>query len=169
MSTSAPATIGESKMVSNADTDGAQQLRIGVSPLSWVNEVLADYGAGTTPETILEEAATAGYQGVELSRIFPRDPAVLSALLRKFGLSLISGWYSGFLADRSFEDEIAAVHNHAELLKQCGSTVMVYGECGRMAPDALDIPMSRRGRMNPDDWAAYGGRLSRFAAEVKDR
>lgn len=156
-------------MAPNSDTDGLQQLRIGVSPLSWVNEVLADFGAGTTPETVLEEAATAGYQGVELSRIFPRDPAVLSALLRQYRLSLVSGWYSGFLADRSFEEEIQAVRDHAELLKQCGATIMVYGECGRMAPDALDIPMSKRGRLGPEEWVGYGDRLSRFAAELEAR
>lgn len=165
------AATNENRVRGTMDTnaEGSQQLRLGVSPLSWVNEVLADYGEGTEPETVLAEAAAAGYQGVELSRIFPRDSAALSVLLGKHGLSLVSGWYSGFLADRSFEDEIVAVQDHAELLKQCGATVMVYGECGRMALDALDIPMSRRGRLGPHEWAGYGRRLSRFAAVVKAR
>ncbi len=47
--------------------------RLGVSPLSWVNEVLHHLSAGTSAERCLREAAQAGYQGVELSRIFPHD------------------------------------------------------------------------------------------------
>lgn len=138
-------------------------LRLGVSPLSWVNEVLADFGAGTLAETVLGEARDAGFAGVELSRVFPRQPDRLAALLAGYGLSLVSGWHSGFLADRTVEQEIAAVRDHARLLVSCGATVMVYGECGRMPDTALDLPMSRRGRLAASDWAGYGARLTAFA------
>jgi inosose dehydratase len=37
-------------------------VRLGVSPLSWVNEVLEDLGSGVTPDAILADAA--GYEGV---------------------------------------------------------------------------------------------------------
>jgi|GEM_PF-5557472 len=77
-------------------------LRLGISPLSWVNEVLDDLGKGTSADTCLSEAAAAGYAGVELSKIFPKDnPVTLKALLDGHGLSLATGWYNGFLADRS--------------------------------------------------------------------
>lgn len=141
-------------------------LRLGISPLSWVNEVLPDFGAGTSAETVLSEAKAAGYAGVELSRVFPRDPAALNTLLAGHGLSLVSGWHSGFLADRSVDEEIEAVRDHARLLTSCGVKVMVYGECGRMPADALDIPMSQRGRLASQDWLAYGDRLTRFADAV---
>lgn len=36
------------------------------------------------------------------------------------------------MAERSFEDELAAVHDHAMLLKSLGAKVMVYGGCGSM-------------------------------------
>ena len=145
----------------------ATTFRLGISPLSWVNEVLQDLGAGTTADRCLSEAAAAGFAGVEMSRIFPRDPAALTGLLGTYGLSLVSGWHSGFLADRAVDDELDAVCDHARLLKSCGVSVMVYGECGRMAPDALDIPMSRRLRLQTGEWAAYGERLTRFAAALK--
>ena len=138
-------------------------LRLGVSPLSWVNEVLEDFGAGTSSATVLSEAKAAGFEGVELSRVFPRDPKALSGLLAGQGLLLVSGWHSGFLVDRTVGEEIEAVRDHAELLKACGANVMVYGECGRMPPDALDIPMSKRGRLAAWEWKAYGDRLTEFA------
>lgn len=145
-----------------------KSIRLGVSPLSWVNEVLKDLGAGTTAEQCLSEAAAAGFAGVELSRIFPRQAETLSALLGRHHLGLASGWHDGFLADRSVQEEIAAVRAHASLLKACGVSVMVYGECGRMPERALDIPMSGRRTLDAGEWAAYGERLTRFAEALHD-
>lgn len=145
------------------------QIRIGVSPLSWVNEVLQEFGANTTASQVLSEASVAGFQGVELSRAFPSDAAQLGSLLSRHGQQLASGWYSGFLADRSFEEECEAVVNHATLLQTLGASVLVYGECGRMAENALDIPMSGRLRLEQSEWPAYCERLSRFAAHLESR
>jgi len=145
-------------------------LRLGISPLSWVNEVLDDLGKDTRAETCLSEAAAAGYAGVELSKIFPKeDPAALKALLDGYGLSLATGWYNGFLADRSVEEELQAVVGHAELLAGCGSQVLVYGECARMPDNALDIGMSARLQLAADEWPVYGERLTRFAETVQAR
>jgi inosose dehydratase len=152
--------------VSPQSASGARTIRLGVSPLSWVNEVLDDLGRGTTAETCLSEAAAAGFAGVELSRILPRDAGELSALLARHGLAFVSGWHSGFLADREVEEELVAVRDHAVLLRDAGATVMVYGEVGAMAENALDIPMSGRRRLAEGDWAAYGDRLTRFADAV---
>lgn len=138
-------------------------LRIGISPLSWVNEVLPDFGADTTADTVLSQARSAGFAGVELSRAFPRDPATLSALLADHELALVSGWHSGFLADRSVEEELEAVREHALLLQSCGAAVMVYGECGRMAPNALDVPLASRLQLSATEWPGYGDRLTTFA------
>jgi inosose dehydratase len=143
-----------------------QQIRLGVSPLSWVNEVLEDFGRGTTAETCLAEASAAGYAGVELSRIFPRDAVQLSGLLARHGLQFVSGWHSGFLADRDVGEELEHVRGHASLLRDAGAHVMVYGECGSMAENALDVPLSCRMRLPGDAWDAYGDRLTRFADAV---
>jgi len=144
--------------------------RLGISPLSWVNEVLDDLGKGTTADTCLSEAARAGYAGVELSKIFPKDnPATLKHLLDGHGLSLATGWYNGFLAERSVEEELKDVVNHAELLAGCGCDVLVYGECARMPDNALDIGMSARLKLAADEWQAYGERLNQFARAVKLR
>ncbi len=144
-------------------SDSIRSLRLGVSPLSWVNEVLDDLGRGTTAETVLAEAAAAGFEGVEMSRVLPREPARLAALLGRHGLAFVSGWHSGFLADRDVEAELDAVREHATLLRDAGATVMVYGECGSMAQDALDAPLADRTRLGAGDWGAYGERLTRFA------
>lgn len=137
--------------------------RLGVSPLSWANEVLHALGAGTDAQRCLQEARQAGFQGVEMSRLFPREPGALRALLAQHQLQLISGWHDGFLTERSVEQELDAVHNHASLLQENGASVMVYGECGWMADNALDVPLGNRRLLPHDGVQAYGDRLSAFA------
>jgi inosose dehydratase len=143
-------------------------VRLGVSPLSWANDVLEDLGADISLETCLSDAADVGYRGVELGRKFPRDAATLRPLLQRFGLALASGWHSGFLAERTVEAEMAAVADHAELLKALGASVMVYGECAMMAPGSpLDAPMSHRLLMPKTDVAGYAARLTEFGRRLK--
>ena len=58
-----------------ANTENSKtQVRLGVSPLSWTNDVLADLGGDVPLEVCLKDAAEIGYEGVELGRKFPKDP-----------------------------------------------------------------------------------------------
>ena len=138
-------------------------VRLAVSPLSWTNDVLADLGGDIPVQTCLTEAAAAGYHGIELGRLFPRDLALLRPLLAARGLSLASGWYSGELAFRDPQTEGAAARDHAALLAAMGCKVMVYGEVAMMAGAApLDAPMSRRLTMTDTETTAYARRLTEF-------
>ncbi|MGG7518107.1 myo-inosose-2 dehydratase [Allorhizobium undicola] len=138
-------------------------VRLGVSPLSWTNDVLEELGGHIPLETCLSEAAGNGFSGVELGRKFPRKAEELKPLLDKHGLSLASGWYSGFLAEREVDAEMAEVRDHAVLLREMGTNVMVYGPVGRMAPGAaLDLPMSNRVTLSIDEANVYADRLKEF-------
>ncbi|MDH2327146.1 myo-inosose-2 dehydratase [Cereibacter sp. SYSU M97828] len=142
-------------------------IRLAVSPLSWANDVLEDLGRDIPLETCLHEAASAGYQGVELGRKFPRDAAVLGPLLETHGLSLASGWHSGELAARSPGQEMDAVAPHATLLRDMGCRIMVYGEVAMMTPGApLDAPMSQRLLMPKANVAGYAAALTDFGARL---
>ena len=147
-----------------------KHVRLGVSPLSWTNDVLADLGADVPLEVCLQDAADIGYEGVELGRKFPRDPQVLSAKLSSYGLQLAGGWYSGFLAERSLEDEWAAAQDHVCLLEGCGCQVLVYGECGKMPGDSpLDLPLSQSPSLKSIDLPAYARKLEGFTLRLKER
>lgn len=140
------------------------RIQLGVSPLSWTNDVLLDLGDNIPLETCLKQAASAGYQGIELGRKFPRTAAELAPLLKEVNLRLASGWHSGFLADRSVAEEVAAVQPHAALLKALGAKVMVYGECGKMpGSNPLDEPLSLSPVLNCVDIVDYARKVSEFA------
>ncbi|VEA73816.1 Inosose dehydratase [Serratia rubidaea] len=150
--------------------DITRRIRIGVSPLSWTNDVLQDLGDDIPLATCLREAAAAGYQGIELGRKFPRTPQALRPLLDAAGLRLASGWFNGFLAERDTVEELAAVHEHAQLLQALGCEVMVYGECGAMPGDApLDLPLSRSPPLSQVHVAEYAARVSEFARRIRQR
>jgi inosose dehydratase len=145
-------------------------VRLGISPLSWTNDVLEELGGDIPLETCLKEAAGFGFEGIELGRKFPREAEALKHALAPHGLDLVSGWWSGLLVERSAEHELAAVANHAGLLKAMNCAVMVYGEVGGMpGPAPLDEPMSRSPVLSSADLEAYAGRVDEFAERLRDR
>lgn len=144
-------------------------MRVAVHPLSWTNEVIPEFGWDTPAETYLSEAREAGYEGVELGRNLPRDPAELRRMLDGHGLELVAGWHSGFLADTSVGEALEAIHADAALLAGVGAKVISYGECGSMAPgDPLEVPMSRRIRLGEIDVDGYAKRLTELAERVTE-
>lgn len=138
-------------------------VRIGVNPLSWMNDDLPSLGGETPLETALTEGRAIGYEGFELGNKFPREPEALRATLGAHHLALVSGWYSGRLARRTAQEEIDAVGPHLELLRSNGATVMVYGEVADSIQGA-PRPLAARPRFrDAQAWEQYGRRLDDFA------
>ncbi len=144
-------------------------VRIGINPISWSNDDLPSLGGEIPLSTALSEGSAIGYRGFELGNKFPREPKALAATLAPHGLACVSGWYSGRLARRSAEEEIAAVGPHLELLAQNGATVMVYGEVAD-AIQGAPLPLYKRPRFRDDAaWRAYGEKLDRFGEHLATR
>jgi inosose dehydratase len=154
-----------------ANTENSKtQVRLGVSPLSWTNDVLADLGGDVPLEVCLKDASDIGYEGVELGRKFPKDPKVLSPKLSEYGLQLAAGWYSGYLAERPLEAEWIAAADHIRLLRGCSSEVLVYGECGKAPGDSsLDLPMSQSPALKSIDLPDYAKKIREFSARVEEQ
>ena len=144
-------------------------IKLGVSPLSWTNDVLAELGGDIPLETCLKDAADIGYEGVELGRKFPREGRQLSSILSSYGLRLIGGWHSGYLTERPVEEEWKAAANHVQLLKDCGSEVFVYAETGLMtAVSPWDESLNKRPTLKQIDLPAYAAKLAEFSARLKE-
>jgi len=144
-------------------------IRLGISPIGWSNDDLPELGGDTPLETCLAEARLAGFGGIELGNKFPRDPEVLRPILEWHRLSLISGWYSGRLLDRSVTEELAAIEAHRALLVAMGCAVLVYAETSRSIAGDRCRPLSGRPRLGDGGWRDFGGRLTDLAERLSRR
>jgi len=141
----------------------AFNVKIGINPISRMNDDLPSLGGETPLEVALSEGAQIGYRGFELGNKFPKEPAALRAVLGQYGLECVSGWYSGRLATGTVADEIKAVDAHLRLLAENGANVMVYGEVAD-AIQGSPVPLYKRPRfLDAAAWQAYADRLTEFA------
>jgi len=160
---------GPPQVIEPPTRDTTFDVRIGVNPISWTNDDLPWLGGQTPLEVALSEGKAIGYEGFELGNKFPRESSALRTVLARHGLALVSGWYSGELARRSVEEEIAAVGPHLKLLADNGATVMVYGEVADSI-QGMPVPLYKRPRFSRDEqWQAYGERLTAFARHTLAR
>jgi inosose dehydratase len=144
-------------------------IRLGVAPIAWSNDDLPELGGDTPLETCLAESRAAGFSGTETGGKFPMDAAKLGPILKAHGLSLVSGWFSGRLLDGSIEQEKARMERQLATFKALGAPVMVYAETTGSVQTLRNTPVSRRPRLPPADFKAYGARLTELAEYMAGR
>jgi inosose dehydratase len=143
-------------------------VRIGVNPLSWMNDDLPSLGGETPLETALAEGKEIGYQGFELGNKFPQDGPGLKAKLDAFGLACVSGWYSGRLAHDTVAHEVERCVAHMDKLRFNGVKVVVYGEVAGSIQGDMNRALRERPRFaDGATWQAYAERLDAFGAHLK--
>ena len=67
--------------------------KLGIAPIAWWNDDLAELSDDVSLEECLRQASEAGFTGMETGRRFPMDPAVLSPILERFGIQVCGGWF----------------------------------------------------------------------------
>jgi inosose dehydratase len=139
-------------------------VRLGTNPIAWSNDDLRELGLATTLETCLAEAHQAGFTGIELGHKFPRSVPELRAVLARYDLALVSGWYSSSLLTRDATAEMVAMRPHLDLLKAMGCTVLILAETSNAVHANRSVPLSQRPRLTPTDWPRFGERLTELAA-----
>jgi inosose dehydratase len=145
------------------------QIRFGVAPIAWTNSDLPQLGGATSLETCLSESKQAGFSGTETGVKFPMDAAALSPILQRFGLKLVSGWFSGELLERSVDDEKARIEAQLSTFKALGAPVLVYAETTGSVQSKIGIPVSRRPHLADGEFRAYGRKLTALAEHMADR
>lgn len=139
-------------------------VRLGANPIIWSNDDLRELGADITLETCLSQARDIGFEGMELGHKFPRDPQALAAVLERFALKCVSGWYSAELLVWGVREELTRLRPHLELLKAMGSSVLVFAEVSHAVHGDLRRPLSERPLLTARNWRELGRRLTAVAA-----
>ena len=142
-------------------------VKIGINPLTWTNDDMPSLGRETPLEVCLKEGCEAGYRGFELGNKFPRKANMLYPILDKYNLELVSGWHSGFLLDRSVEEEVESAKEHIELLKAMGCKVFIFCELTNCVHGNIETPVRHRVPFQKNRWTEYGKKLSEFSSFLK--
>ena len=142
--------------------------KLGIAPIAWTNDDLPQLGGDTSLETCLAESRLAGFLGVETGGKFPKTSAQLRAVLAAHELRLVSGWYSGTLLDADLETEKRQVFDQLTLFRECGASVLVYGETAGTNQNKQNVPLSNRRVLTDHEIDAYGGKLTEFAQFCAD-
>ena len=79
--------------------------KLGIAPIAWWNDDLAELSDDVSLEECLRQASVAGFTGMETGRRFPMDAKVLGPILKAHRMSVCGGWFSGLLLDGDMETE----------------------------------------------------------------
>jgi inosose dehydratase len=144
------------------------KVRIGINPITWSNDDVPELGGDTPLEVCLAETRQAGYAGTELGGKFPRQSAELKPIMQRHGLAVISGWYDGRCDEKDVDAEMDAITPHLQLLKDMGSTHVVYADTSRGRHNAIWGPISQRPILSQEEWPAYGRKLTALAERMAE-
>ncbi len=137
--------------------------RLGIAPIAWWNDDLAELSDDVSLEECLRQASEAGFTGMETGRRFPMDMGELGPVLDRHGISVCGGWFSGLLLDGDIEAEKDRIAQQMQFFITAGAPCIVYGETARSIQGLRSAPLATKPKLTEPEMAAYGRRISDFA------
>ncbi len=143
--------------------------KLGIAPIAWWNDDLAELSDDVSLEECLSQAHRAGFTGMETGRRFPLDPGVLGPILKRYGISVCGGWFSGLLLDGDIAAEKDRIAPQIDLFKAMQAPCIVYGETAGSIQGDRGRPLATKRRLSEDQIKAYGRRMTTFAEWCADQ
>lgn len=137
--------------------------KLGIAPIAWWNDDLAELSDDVSLEECLRQASVAGFTGMETGRRFPMDMKELGPILDRFGISVCGGWFSGLLLDGDIEAEKDRIAQQMEFFIAAGAPCIVYGETARSIQGVRSAPLATKVKLSEAEVEAYGRKISDFA------
>lgn len=137
--------------------------RLGIAPIAWWNDDLAELSDDVSLEECLRQASEAGFTGMETGRRFPIDMAELGPILDRYGISVCGGWFSGLLLDGDIEAEKDRIAQQMQFFIAAGAPCIVYGETARSIQGVQAAPLATKPKLSEAEMAEYGRKISDFA------
>jgi inosose dehydratase len=136
--------------------------RLGMSPIAWWNDDLAELSDDVSLEECLRQSRSAGFTGMEMGRRFPGDPEIMLPILHKADVTLCGGWFSGTLANEEMAANQDRILPMIELFKAVDAPCIVYGEVGRSIQGDRSIPLAKKAVLADDEMKSYARTLTTF-------
>ena len=137
--------------------------KLGIAPIAWWNDDLAELSDDVSLEECLRQANEAGFTGMETGRRFPMDMNELGPILKRYDMSVCGGWFSGLLLDGDIEAEKERIRAQMDFFIAAGAPCIVYGETARSIQGIRSAPLATKPRLSEEDIRAYGRKMTQFA------
>jgi inosose dehydratase len=146
----------------------SNNIKIGVSPLSWMNSDMPELGSDIPVEQCLIDANEIGYEGVELEDPFRKIIDRFPDLLKQYNLSLAAGWHSTFLLENTLGQELESLKKHMDVLSSLGSHTVNLAECSG-AVHREQKGLSGRPKLDTEQFKRLGEKLDLLAEYLKSQ
>jgi inosose dehydratase len=143
-------------------------IKLGIAPIAWSNDDMPELGGDTPLEQCLSEASKAGFTGIEFGGKFPKNSDELIPKLEKQNLQLCSGWYGAKLLKNTPNEELELMREQLNLFKDCNSPCMVFAEITNSVQAEPNISLSKRPRLEKDDWNKLIYRINEISKMMSD-
>lgn len=142
--------------------------KLGIAPIAWWNDDLAELSDDVSLEECLRQASEAGFTGMETGRRFPMDMNELGPILKRYGISVCGGWFSGLLLDEDMEAEKDRIRAQMDFFIAAHAPCIVYGETARSVQGIRSAPLATKPRLSEEDIRTYGRKMTTFAEWCAD-
>jgi len=142
------------------------KIKIGISPIAWLNDDMPILSKGITVEKCLSEIVKCGYTGVENCGSFPKNKKAIQILLNRFNLKFSGGWYSANLIKNSVNSEFNKMKSILQIFKEMKTKNIVFCE----TTDSIqgkNINLSKRPSILDRDSKSYFSKLNKLAKLTK--
>jgi len=143
--------------------------RLGIAPIAWWNDDLAELSDDVSLEECLRQAAQAGFTGMETGRRFPMGMAELGPILGRHGIAVCGGWFSGTILDGDMAENKDRIRAQMDLFVAAGAPCIVYGEVARSIQGDRSRPLATKPRLSDDEMRDYGRRMTAFGEWCADQ
>ncbi len=136
--------------------------KLGISPICWWNDDLAELSDDVSLEECLRQAAEAGYTGMETGRRFPMNMDELGPILNRYGISVCGGWFSGTILEGDIEANKDRIRAQMDLFIAAKAPCIVYGEVARSIQGDRSKPLATKPRLSDDEMRTYARNMTAF-------
>ena len=145
------------------------EAKLGIAPIAWWNDDLEELSDDVSLEECLRQASFAGFTGMETGRRFPMNMAELGPILRRYGISVCGGWFSGLLLDGDIEAEKDRIRAQMDFFIAAGAPCIVYGETARSIQGDRSKPLATKPKLTEDEIRAYARKMTAFGEWCADQ
>src|SRR6201988_1572409 len=143
--------------------------KLGIAPIAWWNDDLAELSDDVSLEECLRQASVAGFTGMETARRFPMNMSELGPILARFGISVCGGWFSGLLLDGDIDREKDRIRAQLDFFVAAKAPCIVAGKPARSIQGVRAAPLATKPKLSEDEIKTYGRKMTMFAEWCGDQ